>query len=337
MTLTTSGYSRAQPRESKTVDDALLERLYFKMFQVRCLEEELRSRHKLGEFRGAVHCCDGQEAVGIGAAAALKPGDVVTSTHRGHAHYLGSGASIDGIVAEIYGRITGPCRGRAGHMNVADRQAGLLGGNGIVGGGLSIAVGQAWAFKALKLNRVAMCFFGDGAAQTGAFHESLNIASLWSLPVVFVCDNNNYGLTVRASVQSSVANIADRAGAYSMPGITLDGNDVLGVLEASRVAVMRARAGDGPTLIEAKTYRITGFSTSDIGGYQSAEEMEEWKTRDPLLRSERQLVSTVGKERVSNLQDGARKELDEAFKRALEAPYPDPSELREPEYEVSAT
>jgi pyruvate dehydrogenase E1 component alpha subunit len=220
-------------------------------------------------------------------------------------------------------------------MNVADRDAGLLGGNGIVGGGLSVAAGQAWAFKTLKSGHVAMCFFGDGAAQTGAFHESLNLASLWSLPVVFVCDHNEYGLTVRASVQSSVANIADRAAAYAMPGITLDGNDVLGVFETSRTAVERARAGGGPTLIEAKTYRITGFSTSDVGGYQPDEEIEVWKARDPLLRSERQLISIVGKERVSELHVQARSELDEAFKRALAAPYPDPSELREPEFAVS--
>lgn len=335
MTSTAFGDSHAEPQDGKAVDRALHERLYFKMFQVRCLEQELRARHKLGEFRGAVHCCDGQEAVGIGATAALRPGDVVTSTHRGHAHYLGSGAKIDGVVAEIYGRVTGPCRGRAGHMNVADREAGLLGGNGIVGGGMSVAAGQAWAFKAFRSGRVAMCFFGDGAAQTGAFHESLNLASLWSLPVVFVCDHNEYGLTVRASVQSSVANIADRAAAYAMPGITLDGNDVLRVLETSRTAVERARAGGGPTLIEAKTYRITGFSTSDVGGYQSPAEIEVWKARDPLLRCERQLTAVVGKERLLELQVQARRELEEAFRRALEAPYPDPSELREPEYAVS--
>ena len=334
MSSTAIGDLTTEPHDRKPVDRALLERLYSKMFQVRCLEQELRSRHKLGEFRGAIHCCDGQEAVGIGAAAALRPGDVVTSTHRGHAHYLGSGAKIDGVVAEIYGRVTGPCRGRAGHMNVADRDAGLLGGNGLVGGGLSIAAGQAWAFKTFRSGHVAMCFFGDGAAQTGAFHESLNLASLWSLPVVFVCDHNDYGLTVRASVQSSVANIADRAGAYAMPGITLDGNDVLGVFETSRTAVERARAGGGPTLIEAKTYRITGFSTSDVGGYQPAEEIELWKARDPLLRCERQLTSMVGKERVLEIQVETRGELEEAFRRALEAPYPDPSELREPEYAV---
>ena len=335
MTSTAISDSYTESHDEKAVDCPLLERLYFKMFQVRCLEQELRSRHKLGEIRGAIHCCDGQEAVGIGAAAALRPGDVITSTHRGHAHYLGSGAKLDGVVAEIYGRVTGPCRGRAGHMNVADRDAGLLGGNGIVGGGLSVATGQAWAFKALKSGRVAMCFFGDGAAQTGAFHESLNLASLWSLPVIFVCDHNQYGLTVRASAQSSVANIADRAAAYAMPGITLDGNDVLRLFEVSRTAVERARAGAGPTLIEAKTYRTTGFSTSDVGGYQPAEEIEVWKARDPLLRCEGQLISIVGKERLLELQGQARRELEEAFKRALEAPYPDPSELREPEFEMS--
>ncbi len=335
MASTAASDAPAMAQDVKTVDRALLERLYSKMFLVRCLEQELRSRHKLGEFRGAVHCCDGQEAVGIGATAALRSGDVVTSTHRGHAHYIGSGAKLSGVVAEIYGRVTGPCRGRAGHMNVADRKAGLLGGNGIVGGGMSIAAGQAWAFKTLKTGAVSMCFFGDGGAQTGAFHESLNLASLWRLPVVFICDHNDYGLTVRANVQSSVANIADRAVAYAMPGITIDGNDVLAVVETARAAVERARAGGGPTLIEAKTYRITGFSTSDVGGYQPAEEIEAWKARDPLLRCEQQLIPIVGKERVVELQAQARSELEEAFRLALEAPYPDASELREPEYAVN--
>jgi acetoin:2,6-dichlorophenolindophenol oxidoreductase subunit alpha len=335
MTSSAIGEAGAEVQDSIAVDPALLEQLYFRMYRVRCLEQELRASHKRGEVRGALHCCDGQEAVGIGAGAALKPGDVATSTHRGHAHYLGTGADLDGVVAEIYGRITGPCRGRAGHMNVADRKAGLLGGNGIVGGGLAIATGQAWAFKALKTGQVSMSFFGDGAAQTGAFHESLNIASLWRLPVVFVCDHNDYGLTVRASVQSAIPNIADRASAYAMPGITIDGNDVLRVYEVARVAVERARAGSGPTLIEAKTYRTVGFSTSDVGGYQPAEEIEAWKARDPLLRSERQLISLVGQSRVSRLQSQAQGEVEQAIKRALAAPYPDPSELREPEYEVS--
>ena len=186
--------------------------------------------------------------------------------------------------------------------------------------------------EALKSGHVAMCFFGDGAAQTGAFHESLNIASLWSLPIVFVCDNNEYGLTVRLRVQSSIANIAERAAAYSMPGETLDGNDVLGIYEAARSAVGRARTGAGPTLIEAKTYRTTGFSTSDVGGYQPEEEIALWKSRDPLLRCERLLIEVAGRERWLALQNRAREELEQAFKRALEAPYPDPSELRESEY-----
>jgi pyruvate dehydrogenase E1 component alpha subunit len=329
------GETETEVPESISFDPALLEQLYFRMYRVRLLEQELRASHKRGEVRGALHCCDGQEAVGIGAGAALKPGDVATSTHRGHAHYLGTGADLDGVVAEIYGRVTGPCRGRAGHMNVADRRAGLLGGNGIVGGGLSIATGQAWAFKALKTGHIAMCFFGDGAAQTGAFHESLNIASLWRLPVVFVCDHNDYGLTVRASAQSAIPDIANRASGYAMPGITINGNDVMRVYQVALVAAERARAGEGPTLIEAKTYRTVGFSTSDVGGYQPAEEIEAWKARDPLLRSQHQLVSLVGQSRVSDLQSQARGEVERAINRALAAPYPDPSELRESEYEVS--
>src|SRR5579862_1144995 len=305
------------------------------MLEVRRLEQELRARHKAGEFRGAVHCCDGQEAVGVGATAALQQGDVVTSTHRGHAHYLGCGADIAGVVAEIYGRVTGPCRGRAGHMNLADSRAGLLGGNGIVGGGMSVATGQAWAFKALRTKRVAMCFFGDGAAQTGAFHESLNLASLWTLPVVFVCDHNDYGLTVPARQQSAIANVADRAAAYAMPGVTVDGNDVLQVFTSCRTAVERARNGAGPSLIEAKTYRLTGFSTTDVGGYQPATEIEQWRARDPLLRYEPQLRALMGEARLEDLEVQAREEIAAAFEQALKAPFPDASELLESEYAAS--
>ena len=194
-----------------------LEEMYRRMCAVRELEEEIGRQHKLGTTRGPIHRCDGQEAVGVAVTAALAPTDIVTSTHRGHAHYIGKGADLRRLAAEIFGRKTGYCFGRAGHMLVADASIGLLGGNGIVGGAIPVATGQAFAFQVQRSARVAVCFFGEGAAQIGAFHECLNVAGLWRLPIVYVCEHNQYGLTVHARNQSSVTDIAPRAAGTACP------------------------------------------------------------------------------------------------------------------------
>ncbi len=312
-------------------DPALLETLFARMVEVRFLEEGLRAAHKAGQTRGPLHCCDGQEAVGVGATAALAPGDVVTSTHRGHAHYLGRGLSLERVLGEIFGRASGYCQGRAGHMLIADRARGMLGGNAIVGGGIPVAVGQAWALQALNTGAVALSFFGDGAAQTGVCHESMNIAALWRLPVIFLCEHNEYGLTVAASQQSAVRDIAVRAQGYAMPGVVVDGNDVLAVRSATAEAAARARAGEGPTLIEAKTYRMTGFSTSDMGGYQSREEMAAWAPRDPIERAAAALGPAFAPRRAE-MEAQLRARVEAAFAAALAAPFPDAGDLLLPEY-----
>ncbi|ODN71225.1 thiamine pyrophosphate-dependent dehydrogenase E1 component subunit alpha [Methylobrevis pamukkalensis] len=296
--------------------------IFRKMVVVRRLEEALREMHRQGKTRGPIHCCDGQEAVGVAATAMLRPTDLLTSTHRGHANYVGKGLSTRAIVAEIFGRATGCCGGRAGHMLVADIDHGLIGGNAIVGAGIPAATGMAAAIQLKKLDDVAMCIFGDGAAQTGICHEAMNIAALWALPVVFVLEHNAYGLTVAAEKQSSIETLSVRAAGYGMPGVTIDGNDAVVVYRTIADAVARARRGEGPSLVECRTYRMTGFSTSDMGGYQSADEMAAWADKDPIRRTWDVLAAEVGAARLDALTAEAEAEVRDAFETALSDPFP---------------
>ena len=305
-----------------------------RMVLVRRLEEELGRLHREGRTRGPIHRCDGQEAAGIAATAALRPGDTATSTHRGHAHYIGKGLDPRRVIAEIFGRATGYGGGRAGHMLIADAGHGMLGGNAIIGAGLAIAVGHALAHQAHGKGDVAMCFFGDGAAQNGLCHEAMNMAGLWRLPVVFVCEHNQYGLTVHARHQSAILDLAERARGYAMPGVIVDGNDVVDVYGAADAAVRRARAGDGPSFIEAKTYRLEGFSTSDMGGYQPAEEIAEWRARDPIPRLRARLLPALGADRVAQIEADAAAALDAALAEALADPLPS-ADAAWPEYAVA--
>jgi TPP-dependent pyruvate/acetoin dehydrogenase alpha subunit len=309
-----------------------LEEIFRRMCLVRELEEALGRLHQRGLTRGPIHRCDGQEAAGVGATMALAPADVVTSTHRGHAHYVGKGVPLGPLVAEIQGKATGTCGGRAGHMLVADAERGLLGGSGIVGGALPVAIGQALAFQIKREPRVVLACFGEGAAQIGACHEAMNTAALWKLPVVFFLEHNAYGLTVPAEAQSSVADLAVRGRAYAIPAETVDGNDAVAVFRAVLAAAGRARAGDGPSLIEAKTYRMAGFSTSDVGGYQPAEELAAWAERDPLRRLADTLLPTLGADRVNALREAAAMEVRAAVEAALAAEPPDAGTLHAPEF-----
>lgn len=308
-------------KNTPSIDEQL--EMYRKMIIVRRLEEGLGALHKEGKTRGPIHRCDGQEAVGVAATAMLRDADMVTSTHRGHAHYVGKGLDVHGIIAEIFGRSTGYCGGRAGHMLIADASKGMIGGNAIVGAGIPAATGMALSNQVLGNDNVTMCIFGDGAAQTGICHESMNMAALWKLPVIFVLEHNKFGLTVPSYVQSPVEDLSIRAAGYNMPSEIVDGNDPVAVYRAVAKMVDRARRGEGPGMVEAKTYRWEGFSTSDMGGYQTAEEIAEWKARDPILKAFDALKSEIGEERLHEIDEVVSDEVRQAFDRALSDPFPD--------------
>ena len=307
-------------KNTPSVDEHL--EIYRKMLLVRHLEEGLGALHKEGRTRGPIHRCDGQEAVGVAAMAALEPEDKVATTHRGHAVYIGKGMEMHPVIAEIFGRETGACGGRAGHMLVADAQKGVIGGNAIVGAGIPAAAGMALSMQILGQKNVAVCVFGDGAAQTGICHEAMNMAGLWKLPMIFILEHNQFGLTVPSEVQSPVADLSIRAAGYAIPSEIVDGNDAVAVYRAVAAAAERARRGEGPSMIECKTYRLEGFSTSDMGGYQKPEDIAAWKARDPLIISRRALLAEFGEGKLAEVEAAAKAEVDAAYAKALSDPMP---------------
>lgn len=272
-------YSKAELREALR-----------KMYLIRKFEEGAEDLYTRGLSYGTMHLSVGQEATAVGATMMLRKSDYITSTHRGHGHCIGKGAEVKYMFAEFLGKEEGYCRGRGGSMHIADMSVGNLGANGIVGGGIPIAAGAAMGIKQQKRDDAVVCFFGDGANNEGAFHEALNIAAVWKLPVVFVCENNQYGMSVSTARSTAVKDVATRAIAYNMPGVVVDGNAIADVTEAVDEAVERARRGDGPSLIECKTYRTKGHSRSDRNRYRTKEEIEEWKSRDPIPAFVRELV-----------------------------------------------
>jgi pyruvate dehydrogenase E1 component alpha subunit len=263
--------------------------LHKTMLQIRHFEHEVAKAFLAGRIPGFLHSSVGQEAVAVGVCSALREDDYVVSTHRGHGHVLAKGADLKAMMAEIYGKVTGCCKGKGGSMHIADFDRGIVGANGIVGGGIPIANGVALAAKKRKNGQVVACFFGDGASNQGTFHEALNLASIWDLPVVFVAENNMYGMGTSQRRHQKVENIADRAAAYKIPGAVVDGNDVLAVREATLAACDRARRGEGPTLLECKTYRHYGHFVGDPGLYREPGELEAWMERDPLILFRRYL------------------------------------------------
>lgn len=275
---------RAYPAEALT---AALKKMYL----IRRFEEGAEDSYARGLIHGTMHLSIGQEASAVGSCMELGDQDRITSTHRGHGHCIAKGADVGRMFAEFFGKETGYCHGRGGSMHIADVTRGNLGANGIVGGGLPIAVGSALTAKLLGTRDVTVCFFGDGANNEGAFHEALNMAAIWTLPVVFVCENNKYGMSTSTERSTAVPNVADRAAAYAMPGVTVDGNDFSAVTEAVHVAVARARAGKGPSLVENLTYRWRGHSKSDRNRYRTKEEIDSWIARDPIERFRADLVA----------------------------------------------
>lgn len=304
---------------------------YRLMLTIRIFEETVEDLFSKGKIGGTTHPAAGQEAVAVGACAALEKGDYVTSTHRGHGHMIARGGDPDRIMAELYGKETGYSRGRGGSQLMADLSLGFLGSNGITGGGLPTATGAALSSKLLKQGRVALCFFGDGASNQGTFHESLNLASLWKLPVVYVCENNLYAMSTPVAQAVTVPDIAVRASSYGMPGRVLDGNDVLAVREAVAEAAARARRGEGPSLLECKTYRFSGHSRGDPRRYRTPEEEAAWREKDPLLRTKgelKRLMKWTEKDDRA-LRSGVKKAVAAAVKFARASPWPDPATLEE--------
>lgn len=255
-----------------------------KMHLIRKFEEGAEDSYTRGLIHGTMHLSIGQECSAVGSCMPLATDDQITSTHRGHGHCVAKGAEVARMFAEFFGKETGYCKGRGGSMHIADVEKGNLGANGIVAGGIPIAVGAALTSKRLNTGKVVLCFFGDGANNEGAFHESLNMASVWKLPVVFVCENNKYGMSTSIERSTAVENISDRAAGYSMPGVTVDGNDFNAITEAIDTAVERARAGEGPSLVESLTYRWRGHSKSDRNRYRTKDEISDWMSKDPIVR-----------------------------------------------------
>ena len=310
-----------------SADDA--RRVLATMLTIRRFEEAVDEMFARGLLYGTMHLSIGQEASATGACLALRDDDVITSTHRGHGHCIAKGADLGRMMAELLARDSGYCRGRGGSMHIADVSKGNLGANGIVAGGIPIAVGAGLALKLKGTDRVALSFFGDGATSEGAFHESVNLAAIWDLPVVFVCENNHYGMSMSVEEVSRLERVADRAAGYGIPGVTVDGNDVQAVHDAAVEAVATARAGRGPTLIEAITYRWKGHSKSDQNLYRTREEIESWRQRDPIDRFEQAILEarTLDEDAIRTVRDQARDAVRDAVRTGQSGPPPSPDLL----------
>jgi pyruvate dehydrogenase E1 component alpha subunit len=304
--------------------------MYETMVKIRLHENKAAELFAQGKIKGFVHLYVGEEAVAVGVMAALKPGDVITGTHRSHGHYVAKGGDIKASFAELFGKRTGSNKGKGGSMHIADPDIGMLGANGMVGGGIPHAVGAALAFKLLGKDNVAVAFFGEGGSNQQNFHEAINLAAIWKLPVIFVCENNLYQISLPYSKQQLITSVAERGKAYGIPGVSVDGQDVLAVYEATREAVERARRGEGPTLIETRTYRFRGHFEGDPQIYRSKEEVEWWmNNKDPIKIFEKYLLErgVTTREELDAIWKRVSNEVEEAVKFAEESPYPSPEEL----------
>jgi len=303
--------------------------LYATMQRIRSFELAVVELFARGKIPGFLHTYVGQEAVAAGVCAALQPGDYIISTHRGHGHLIARGGRLDLMMAELFGKRTGYCKGKGGSMHIADPDLGMLGANAIVGAGLPIINGAALTAQYLGTDQVGVCFFGDGGSNIGAFHEALNLASVWNLPSIFVCENNLYAESTPQRQHQKIKDISVRATAYDMASILVDGNDARAVYLAANEAVGRARAGGGPTLIEAKTYRLRGHYEGDVQTYRSSEEVGLWEERCPLRRWRQVLLEMgVSSDTMDEIDAGIAQELDAAVAFAEDSPPPDPAEAR---------
>ena len=310
--------SRIDPKTSQGARDAL-----HTMWVVRRFEEALEDLYSRGMLHGTNHLSIGQEAVAVGVCGALDDGDLITSTHRGHGHSIAHGADPMRMMAELLGRTDGYCKGRGGSMHIADVASGNLGANGIVAGSMTIAVGAALSMRMQQKNAVVVCFFGDGAANEGSFHEALNLAGVWNLPVLFLCENNQYGMSMSQDASTAGGSVAGRGAAYGIEGERVDGNDLDAVFAAAQARIAEMRAGGGPTLLEAVTYRYRGHSKSDRNLYRTLDEIESWRTeRDPVDRFEAAAVASgrLTADEVDEVRDEARAVIRDAVGRAVKSP-----------------
>jgi acetoin:2,6-dichlorophenolindophenol oxidoreductase subunit alpha len=305
--------------------------MYQRMLKIRYFEDKVKDLFASGEMPGFVHLYLGQEAVAVGVCTALNDNDYITSTHRGHGHIIAKGGEMRCMMAELYGKATGYNKGKGGSMHIAWPKLGILGANGIVSAGIPIATGAGMSIKVRRTNQVAVCFFGDGASNEGTFHESLNIASAFNLPVVYICENNLYAVGTRQSDVRKIEDIADRAIGYGMPGLVVDGNDVVAVYEAAKEAVGRARAGEGPTLIECKTYRWRTHFEGEPDTYRPPEEVDHWLKREPIAPYRSILIQqgVLSTEGANQVEKEVLAELDEAVEFARISPLPAPETAME--------
>jgi pyruvate dehydrogenase E1 component alpha subunit len=322
-----------QAQESLPSTESMLAMLR-QMVAIRRFEETVGELYRDNKMPGFPHLYIGEEASAVGICSQLRPADYITSNHRGHGHCVAKGGDLKRMMAEILGKRDGYCKGKGGTMHIADPDLGILGANGIVGAGIPLAVGSALTAKLKNTGLVTVCFFGDGAANQGAFHEGLNLASIWKLPVVFACENNLYQITMCQRDHMAIKDIATRAAAYGFPGVVVDGNDVLDVHQKAGVAISRARAGEGPTLLEMKTYRWRGHTESDPTRgleYRSKEEIDAWMARDPIKMLEDRLVGwgLVRRDQIDTIKNSVEKDLDEAVRFAEASPLPEPEEAME--------
>lgn len=303
--------------------------LYHRMVLIRSFEDQLYQLFLQGILPGTLHQYQGQEAIAVGVCANLRKDDVIFSTHRPIGHLIAKGAALPAIAAEIWGKATGCAGGKGGQMHLTDISVGAMPSNAIVGANIPIATGAGLAFKLMGNERVSVCFFGDGASNTGAFHEGINLAAVKNAPVVFVCENNQYAASTHITLSMRIENIADRATSYGIPGLVVDGMDVVEVYKSASKAVERARLGDGPTLLEYKTYRFMGHSRGDPAKYRSPDEVQEWQKRDPILRCQQHLRDnfSIGEDTFERIKQECLNSVEQAIQFAITSPEPAPNEL----------
>ncbi|MFZ3085478.1 MAG: thiamine pyrophosphate-dependent dehydrogenase E1 component subunit alpha [Candidatus Hydromicrobium sp.] len=316
------------------LDDSIKIEMLRKMYQIRHFENETEQFIIRGMIHGTCHLYTGEEATAVGAIYAINDDDYITSTHRGHGHCIAKGADLNIMMAELLGKRTGYCKGKGGSMHIADVDSGNLGANGVVGGSIGIATGAALTCKMKRNGKIVVCFFGDGAANQGIFHSSINMASIWDLPIIYLCENNVYGMSTSVKEAFNIEKISDRKCAYGIEGLTIDGNNLVEVFNAVSHFNGECRAGRGPVLIESLTYRWMGHSKSDAQVYRTKEEIKQWVERDPIKRYKKILIDQkiLTEKEDRDLEKEAISQIEEAAKFARESPFPEPSEVEDDVY-----